>query len=205
MFSIVEAIRTGWCVFKENAGFLIGAHLIAILVQTVPQLLFRDSPGMQAIVVIPSLLCSFVVALGLVRVGLDLVDGHSGSYEDLFSQAHLVFGYLIASILHTLVSFLGILLLIVPGIVWYAQFSLWPYLMVEHGMGPIEAMKESSRITRGHRGQLILFYLALALVAIVGLAAFVVGIVPALGVITVSTAFVYRRLNDSPPETAVVS
>lgn len=227
MFSIREAFKTGWRVFAANTGFLIGVHLIALGVQTLPQLLAGDSPGLQALVVIVSMLGSFVVALGLVRIGLNLIDGVGCAYGDLFSHAHLVFKYLIASLLHGLASASVFVLLgaayivyralaeapfslvespvalvvlaivsVIPGAFLYARFSQWPFLMVEHGYGPIRSMQESSKITEGVRGHLVLLFLAMIPLGLAGLLALLVGFVVSYAVITVATAYVYRQLQS---------
>ena len=81
-------------------GLLLGVHVIALCIEFFPQFILGDSPGVKAVVVIASLLLTFVTALGLVRIGLNLVDGEDAELADLFSCAHLVFNYLIASVLH---------------------------------------------------------------------------------------------------------
>tara|TARA_B100001964_G_C14127055_1_gene551044 strand:- start:123 stop:743 length:621 start_codon:yes stop_codon:yes gene_type:complete len=205
MFSIGEAIAQGWRIFKENTGLLVGVHIAALLIQVVPQMLFTDSPGLFALTVIVSMLLSFVVALGLVRIGLNLVDGKPASFGDLFACSHLVFKYLIASLLHGFLILVGLMLLIAPGLIWGAQFSQWPFLMVEHDLGPIEALKQSSRITRGTRGKLILLFASIIGLVIAGLLALVVGILVAYPVITVASAFVYREILASQPRTDEVA
>ncbi len=205
MFSIRTAISTGWMIFKAHIRLLLAVHVIALSIQFVPQFLLGDTPGVKAVVVIGSLLLSFVTALGLVRIGLNLVDGEDADLADLFSCAHLVFKYLMASVLHGILIVIGLVLLIVPGIIWTVQFSQWPYLMVEHEMGPIEAMKASSRLTRGTRGKLILFYLATILLLFLGLFAAIVGAVVVYAVITVAGAYIYREILAHQPQNETAS
>jgi uncharacterized membrane protein len=200
MFSVREAFRTGWRYLNENAGFLVGVHVVAIFVQLAPQILLGDSPETRGFGAIAGTLLSFVVALGLFRIGLGIVDGESVGYSELFSCAHLVFKYLIASILYAVIVITGLLLLLVPGAIWSAQFSQWPYLMVEHEMGPIEALKESSRITRGAKGRLILFFIGAIILMLLGFLAIIVGAVVAYAVITVAGAYVYRQILANQPD-----
>jgi len=202
MFSTKEALSEGWRLSKQNLGFLLGVHAVAIAIQTVPQFLFKDSPGTQAAVVIGCMLLSFVVALGLVRIGLNVVDGEPSGYGDLFGSAHLVFKYLIASILYALIVLFGLILFVIPGCIWGAQFSQWPFLMVEREFGPIEALSESSKLTKGSRSSLILYYMALIGVVLLGVMAFLVGVIVSYAVCTVSMAYVYRQLlaNVSSPD-----
>jgi uncharacterized membrane protein len=77
--------------------------------------------------------------------------------------------------------------------------------MVEHEMGPIEAMKESSRITRGTRGKLILLYFAMILLFILGVLAVLVGVVVAYAVATVVGATVYREILANQPNAEAAS
>jgi uncharacterized membrane protein len=199
MFSVGGAVSQGWQIFKENKGFLVVVHVVALLIQTVPQLLF-DGPGVRAAVILASMLLSFVVALGLVRIGMNLVDGEPADFGNLFGFAHLVFKYLLASILHGLLIVAGLILLFVPGLIWIAQFSQWPFLMVEHEMGPIEAMKTSSRLTRGTRGRLVLFYFVVFGLFILGFLALGVGVVVSYAVVTVASAHVYREILAHQPD-----
>ena len=226
MFSNSEAFRAGWRILKDRVGFLIGVHFVALAVQCAPQLLMGDSPGMKALVVIGSLLLSFVTALGLVRIGLNLVDGQEAGYPDLFSCAHLVFGYLVATLLHTILIvacpllvvglgfYSGVLTenlssrvivlicavpLVLSGLYIGAQFGLWPYLMVDCQIGPVEAMKTSSRMTRGTRGRLMIFYLLSIVAILFGLLAIVVGSLVAYAVITVAGASIYRQILSHRP------
>jgi uncharacterized membrane protein len=229
MFSVRDAYRTGWRYFKENTGFLVGIHFVALCVELAPQILLvllGHSPETRGFGAIAGTLLSFVVALGLVRIGLGLIDGELVSYSELFASAHLVFNYLIASILYALIVLFGILVfpgviwaaqfsqwpylmvehkiiflfLVFPGVIWAAQFSQWPYLMVEHEMGPIEALKESARITKGTKGQLILFLIVSVILILLGFVVLIVGAVVAYAVITMAGAYVYRQILANQPE-----
>jgi hypothetical protein len=231
MFSNSEAFRAGWRILKDRVGFLIGVHFVALAVQCAPQLLMGDSPGMKALVVIGSLLLSFVAALGLVRIGLNLVDGQDAEVADLWSCAHLVFKYLVAALLHfslvvscpalviklgsyffslneflshTALAVISCFLLVLLSLYVLILFSLWPYLMVEHELGPIEAMKESSRLTRDTRGNLMLFYMLSLVAILLGAVVLLVGSIVAYALITVAGAFVYRQIQANQPEHAGV-
>lgn len=206
MFSIRDVFARGWAVFRENASLLIFAHLIAVAAQALPAPVPTESEGLRGLLVIVSALLSFVIGLGLVRIALDLVDGRPSRVMDVFSRAYQVFGYVIASILHAAVTGIGLLLLIVPGVIAGVSFSMWPYFMVEHEMGPIESMKASWALTRGSRGRLVLYFIASIGVILLGILALLVGVVVSYAVLTVTGALVYRALqaHEASPEGAAV-
>lgn len=79
--------------------------------------------------------------------------------------------YIGQSILIGLCFILGFVLLIVPGLILAARWSLAGPLLIGDQKGAIEAMKESWGLTRGHTGTLILAILVVALIAIAAIAA----------------------------------
>lgn len=63
-----------------------------------------------------------------------------------------------------LLTGLGLLLLVIPGIiVWLACFLVVPVAVVEH-RGPFQSLERSAALTKGHRGVLLLAALAVGLV-----------------------------------------
>ena len=91
----------------------------------------------------------------------------------------------------------GLMALLVPGAYLALRFSFAKLLVNESGLGPVEAMKESWTITRGHE----IDVLALALVSLVllgaGLLCFVVGVVPALAVTAVAWGRMFDELREA--------
>lgn len=71
-----------------------------------------------------------------------------------------------ALILATLGTLLGLLLFIVPGIILALMWAVAPYGIADRRLGPIEALKDSARLTKGYRLRIFLLML-LSLVLIV--------------------------------------
>ena len=64
-------------------------------------------------------------------------------------------------------------------------------------MGPIEAFKESGKITAGSKWNLFLLIILLLIIVLLGLLAFIVGIFVALPIAMVAVAYVYRKLSSN--------
>jgi len=80
--------------------------------------------------------------------------------RDLYSSKPIVLlNYVIASIAYGLMVMVGFLLLIVPGIFLALKYQFYGYLITDRGMGPIEALKESGRLTEGAKKDLFVFWL----------------------------------------------
>ena len=69
----------------------------------------------------------------------------------------LIHFYFIASLLFFLMVGAGLLLLIVPGVILSLVFWFYGYALVDKRLGPIAALKEGARISRGARLEFFLF------------------------------------------------
>jgi uncharacterized membrane protein len=144
------------------------------------------------------------VEIGLVTFALKAHDSvESVKINDLWNPKPFWF-YLAGQILVGLVVILGFILLIVPGIILALGLLFSSYLIIDKGKGPIEAMKESWRITKGHKWQLLLFVLALAGLNILGFLLLLVGLLVTVPVTMLAMVHVYRKLEHAASEVASV-
>ncbi len=205
--SIGNCINYGWETFKKRPWFLIGALVLACLISAVPSL-FGPHPhvgpdgelieppitAFHIIISIVSIVVSFLVAIGLTNFSIRAHDNVEGvQLSDLwypkpfwsFAAAHIVAGIAIG---------IGFVLLIVPGVILMLGWSFVRYLIVERGLGPINALKESWRITKGHKWQLFLFGLALFGINLLGALAIGIGLLVSVPVTMIAVVHAYRTL-----------
>jgi uncharacterized membrane protein len=197
-FSKGEAIRYGWGVMKANLGFFIGLLVIVGVIGAIPKILEQitaeRAPGLSIIFAIAGAIFNVIVTMGVTTISLKLVDNAKPDLGDLFSRFHLFFKYLGGNILYTLIVVGGLILLIVPGIVWALKFILFGYLVMDRGLGPIEALKKSAALTMGARWDLFLFCLLLVGINLLGALALLIGLFATIPTSTVAGAYVYRKL-----------
>ena len=86
--------------------------------------------------------------------------------------------------------------------VWAIKFSLWPYFVVDKGLGPVRALKASSRTTYGVKAELFGFQIICMLIMILGYICLVLGVLAAYPITLVASALVYRHLLVQTPELA---
>jgi uncharacterized membrane protein len=199
-FQMGEAIRFGWDTMKDNIGFFIAVLIIAFLIENIPGTIAgyagEDFPLISLVLHLTGLILSFVVQMGLVKISLQFCDGIKGKIDDLLSSFDILLQFIAASFIYTLIILGGFLLLFVPGIIWGIQFSLYPYFVVEKRLGPVEALKASSKATKGAKWDLFLFGLILGLINLAGLLVFLVGLFATIPTSMVAYAYVYRRLAE---------
>ncbi len=198
-FSIGEAIRFGWNTMRHNIGFFIGLLIVAFLIENLPGIIAhfasRDFPLISFVLYLVGWLLGFVVHMGLIKISLRFCDGIKGKLNDLLSSFNLLLPFIAGSIVYVLIIFGGFVLFIIPGIIWGIKFSLFPYFIVDEGLGPIEAMKASSRATTGAKWDLFLFGLLLGLINFVGAIVFFIGLFATISTSMVAYAYVYRDLG----------
>ena len=135
-----------------------------------------------------------------MRMALRFVDGDRGELADLFAKISLIIPYFVASIVVGIITTVGFMLLIIPGIYWGLRFQFFGWVIVDKEVGPLEAMRESWEITRGSAGSLFLFALLLFAVNLVGALVVLVGLIVTVPLSLVATGYVYRTLERTDEE-----
>ncbi|MER3429716.1 MAG: hypothetical protein C4324_01500 [Blastocatellia bacterium] len=87
-----------------------------------------------------------------------------------------------------------LILLFVVNIVWTVSFTFAIPLVIDHGLGVIEASLLSFRASWSNIGGIILLYIFLTLLALVGLLALCIGVLFVLPIVYVALAFAYRQV-----------
>ncbi|GEM_PF-423562 len=205
-FSMADAVRFGWETVKGNLGFFIVLLLAASLIQNLPGIIAgfaKKFPIISLTLFLAGWLLGFVVQMGLIKVSLKFCDGTKGKLDDLLSSFNLLLNFIAGTFLYGLIIMGGSLLLVIPGVIWAVKFSLTPYFIVDRNLGPIEALKASSKATEGAKWDLFLFGLLLGLINLAGALALVVGLFVTMPVTMLAYAHAYRTLaggEKSPAE-----
>jgi hypothetical protein len=160
--------------------------------------------GFVAVGVI-GILVSTALRMGYVNLTLDSARNKQVYYKTILNQMSLkkAWRFLIANFLVTLNIIVGLILFIIPGILYALKYYFVSYLIVDKDMKPREAMKESGRLTKGVRFKLVSLTVVYFLIAILGFLVFGVGVIPASIVISIANAYIFNKLLEQS-EPAVV-
>lgn len=203
-FTISDAVGYGWDAMKNNMGYLVLVVLIAWVAGGIPSgLQSLASNGrlfwLSTILGLISLAVSVFIGIAFTRIGLKLTAGEQCDYEDLYNGYPLFWNYLAGTILYGLIVLGGLILLIVPGIYWGIKYAFYGYFIVDQEMGPIEALRQSGKITYGDKWYLLGFWIVMFGVWLIGVILCGVGLLFAIPIILVATAYVFRKLASSVP------
>ncbi|HSD57188.1 MAG TPA: hypothetical protein VLB04_03320 [Methanotrichaceae archaeon] len=207
IFDPMQPIRFGWNTFRDNLQFFVILMMIVGVLYNLPGLIFTttftlyggalQSASPETLLpifltmAIVSAVIYMVIELGLLQIALSFRDGKVPDFKDLFEGYPLFLNYLIASIIYGLMVVVGLMLLIVPGIYLGLKYQFYGYAIADNGIGPIDALKESGRMTEGAKQNLLIFWLTLYC----GIIVIMLGVLILIGIpIGIITAMISKEL-----------
>jgi uncharacterized membrane protein len=193
--SVKECLTFGWKTFKARPWFFVGTFLIYALIQILLSVVQERMPGIISFLL--SIGVSSLLSIGLIHTYFKAhTDVLSPRFADLWNPKPF-WTYLGTSILLGIIVVVGLILLIVPGVIAALALAFSGYLVVYRGMKPIEALKESARLTKGNRSKLFLLGLSLIGLAILGAIPLFLGLLVVGPVSMLAGIHAYRTLEKS--------
>lgn len=195
--AVGELLRFGWEAFKKRPWFFIGAVLLIVIISGILSGLAPDPVQTPSdfVIALAVVILNVFIEMGLVAFALKAhADIEKVTLKDLWHPQRF-WQYAVVKILTGIIVVIGLILLIVPGIIAALALIFATYLVIDKNLGPIEAIKESVRITKGHRWQLFLLALALIGINILGALALMVGLLVTVPVSLLAVAHAYRKLS----------
>jgi len=168
------------------------------------------------------------MALGLARVALDVIEGKPVQIGKLFSQGSKLLGAFGGTILLTLAIVLPAALVAVPllvvgmnggeptsaglglsigagalvaavwGMYLGARFGFFKAIMVDRGMGVMDAFRESSRLTHGSRWAVVGLTFVMAFINLAGIIMLCIGLIFTIPLTTLAWFIAYKWMLHGP-------
>lgn len=199
VINVKDMISFGWSQFERRPWFFIGALIIFMIlsgiVGAIISAIFGDTGSSGAIGQLVGFMVNALFAMGLMHVYLKAHDDvHSVELKDLWHPTPYL-KFLAADFLQAVIIMIGFVLLVIPGVVAMVVLAFTLYLVLDKNMGPIEAMKESVRITGGERWNLLLLLVSLIFINIIGVLCLVVGLLVTVPVSLFAIVHAYKQLQ----------
>ncbi|NND96962.1 MAG: hypothetical protein HKN47_06500 [Pirellulaceae bacterium] len=207
VFEPGNCVSVAWRLFNRNPGVLIGAAAVILgtnvlfgVVSSVLQGATGDpqSPAamlMGSLVSLSGNVVQAFLTIGMIRLCLAIARGQQAEFGMVFSGGPYFWRYLGASILFGIGVFVGMLLLLIPGI--YVAITYWPALMlvVDRKCGVFESFEIAGGLAKGNRiNSLILGVLAFA-INILGLLMCFVGLLATLPIVHLMGVVAYLSMT----------
>jgi uncharacterized membrane protein len=140
---------------------------------------------------------------GAKWVFLKAVRGERIEVRDIFiTFQRNYWNVIIANVVVSIIIGLGIVMLIVPGIIFACRLAFVPYLVVDREMDVMDALRVSWDMTRGYGWQIFLMGLLAIPVVLLGLICLFVGVIVSVMWISAAFAVMYHavEMKDGIPE-----
>jgi hypothetical protein len=189
---VISSYKHGWSVLWPNFAMLL---LIFII--------YAAISGASAIPVVGTVFIVIPLEYGYAYIFLKAVRKEKFEVEHVFSGFQNYWNSVEAGVLVLLIIAGGLILLVVPGIVFACKLAFVPYLVMDRKMAAVDAIKESWRMTNGHAMKVFGIGLLGFLLAIAGLICLLVGVIIAEMWIESAMASLYFAISGQhkPAET----
>ncbi|MGZ8400173.1 MAG: hypothetical protein ACXWVI_02570 [Methyloceanibacter sp.] len=199
-------MRFGWETFKRRPWFFVGSTFLILLASAlcdgftsgIDAALTGSAENPSIIGTVINLALGTLISMGATAFYLAAHDNPDTADLSLLWHPRPFWKYLGASLLLSLAVAIGLVLLIVPGVIFGLMFMFTTFIVIERELGPIDAMNASNQLTRGHKWQLLGLVLLLMLINLLGLMALVVGLLVSIPVSTLAFVHAYRVLGGKP-------
>jgi len=209
---VTDAIGFGWRKFSGNVGQWIIAGLAIFAVSVIFGIIsFAVQPSIDADEVNPlagfslgslvvnllSTLASYVITAFIYRGALDETEGRPFSLADTFSRVPIG-AAILTSLLVSIGVTIGLVLCVLPGVI-FAFLSYFALLfVVDKSHSPVDAITASVRLVWANLGQSLLLALLSFVIILVGACLCGIGLLVAYPVVTIATAYAYKKFQDQP-------
>lgn len=209
-FNIGDLISEAWQRTKGTKGIIIGGFIVFYVVLLVASFVFGgifsligltggEEFGMAAIIA-QMLVGIFASALaypfmaGINMVGIRRAADQPISFNEIFSHFGRTVPLLITAVVMMVLVYLGMILLILPGLYLSIAYMLAIPLVVERGLSPWQALEASRKAISQHWFKVFGLFLLLGL--IVGLSAIPLGIglVWTIPLMIIAMGILYRTI-----------
>ena len=201
-FSISEVCSTSWQRLKSQiwvlAGLMIGIVIISIIVNVCTAFAQGSIAGSIIANLIGAIVSGFL-ALGYIRNIFQALDGDEPQTSAYRQEARKVITYFVANLLLGIITVVGLVLFIIPGIYLLLRLQFAAAFIVEEDAGIMESLKRSWEITRGQEMPLFLLMLAMIGFLLLGLIVFVIGVFVTAPYVYMIYCYTFRKLNISLP------
>jgi uncharacterized membrane protein len=151
--------------------------------------------GMRIVLLVILVVQAYMMG-GFHTVALKAVRGQPTSVGDVFSGGKYMLTYFIGLLVQQILTGIGYALCIVPGIMLMCGIWAWGYLVIDQGLGGVDALKRSWEMMKGHKMSVFVWGLLSIVVYVAGeLACVLPVLLISMPMIVTSSAWIYLRIK----------
>jgi uncharacterized membrane protein len=197
LFPVGETLQFAWDQTKENIRPLLVIGLTGAFLALVERgLTYENRDGFFTLMGLLVQLVQVAVTMAWIRVSLRICDGATVEVPRVRELWPDYISFFATMLLAGLITAVGFVLLIVPGVIWGLSVAFAGFATIDGRLDPIEALKESARLTRGKKAELFAMALVLMLLNFAGALVFGVGLLVTIPMTFIAAGRVFRALQQ---------
>jgi membrane-anchored glycerophosphoryl diester phosphodiesterase (GDPDase) len=187
-FDIIEIIKAGWHRIDGVKGIFLASFVVYMVVVVILQIIlgiFFPSPPPpaepnlvnQQIVTILSYPVVMPIIVGIMMLAINYSRGEDIEFKSIFNYYHLMGKLALAGILIYIMTVIGFILLILPGIYLSIAYVFTLPLIADKGMDVWDAMELSRKVVTKHWFKVFGLFFLLSLFMVVGILTLGIGLI----------------------------
>lgn len=206
-YNIGDVISESWQRVKGTKGIIIGGFLIFYIVMFLATfvlgfilgmfgLMNESSPGSmmvgQLIISLLGSAATYPFLAGINMIGIRRAADQPVSFNEMFSHFGRFVPLVLTGLLMMVLVYVGLLLLILPGIYLSVAYMLAIPLVVERGLSPWQALETSRKAISQHWFKAFGLFLVLGLIMGVSALALGIGLIWTIPLFVIAIGVLYR-------------
>jgi len=176
-----DVFSRSWELFKSNLGMCLATCFLAFVIYIIGVIAVSVTSGVMVgmlgneFMILAQLLTNigiyfivFMLQLGGQKIFLQIARGEPAEIGTLFSGGPYLWRMFLCSFVFGILTLLGYLLLIIPGVILSLMFWPYSYLLIDRDLPGIQSFTESKQVTQGNLLNLFGIYLATIAIVMVG-------------------------------------
>ena len=196
-FNIIEIIKAGFQRIEGVKGLFLASFVvymvIVIILQIILGIFFPSPPPPaepnllnQQIVTILSYPVVMPIIVGIMMLAINYSRGENLEFKSIFNYYHLMGKLALAGILIYILTVIGFILLILPGIYLSIAYVFTLPLIADKGMNVWDAMELSRKVVTKHWFKVFGLFFLLSLFMLLGILTFGIGLIWAVPLLFVT-------------------
>lgn len=198
-FSAIEVIKDAWKLFLIHKRFYLKTTLIYGAISVAASMLVGERvDGLSDLVLqIISSVASWYGTFLLMKASLLISSGKEITQDAFALTPRLVISLILASLLVGIGSFIGFILLIIPGVIFALRAAFAQYIVIDQNEKPVSAIKKSIALTKGYFWSVFRLILVIIVLCIISVFPLVfLGFIVTVPLSIIAFSIVYRKIQS---------
>lgn len=183
-------------------GLAVGSIFVVMLIQLVVNFIsnfIEDNIVLLLIAFLVSMVVSTVLSIGICRFSLNFAyEDRQPAFKDIFSGFQVILKAIGLSLLLTIIVVVGMVLLIIPGIIFCYMFSQSFFILADdNSKSVIQCLKESAAMMKGYKFKYFVLTLSFLGWMLLGAITLGIGLLWVIPYMNVTLASFYLKVKNN--------